>query len=73
MLEVSHQDKILTFPPWKFNIIGPLALLELMGQRGRVGPASGDVHDPALVDQQAEEGRVVALHLVELGTLQARM
>ena len=33
VLEVSHQDKILTFPPWKFNIIGPLALLELMGQR----------------------------------------
>ena len=40
VLEVSHQDKILTFPPWKFNIIGPLALLELMGQRGRVGVLS---------------------------------
>ena len=40
MLEVSHQDKILTFPPWKFNIIGPLALLELMGQRGQVGVLS---------------------------------
>jgi hypothetical protein len=40
VLEVSHQDKILTFPPWKFNIIGPLALLQLMGQRGQVGVLS---------------------------------
>ena len=40
VLEVSHQDKILTFPPWKFNIIGPLALLALMGQRGQVGVLS---------------------------------
>jgi hypothetical protein len=40
VLEVSHQDKILTFPPWKFNIIGPLALLELMGKRGQVGVLS---------------------------------
>ena len=40
VLEVSHQEKILTFPPWKFNIIGPLALLELMGQRGQVGVLS---------------------------------
>jgi len=40
VLEVSHQDKILTFPPWKFNIIGPLALLGLMGQRGQVGVLS---------------------------------
>ena len=37
VLEVSHQEKILTFPPWKFNIIGPLALLELMGHRSQVG------------------------------------
>jgi hypothetical protein len=40
VLEVSHQDKMLTFPPWKFNIIGPLALLELMGKRGQVGVLS---------------------------------
>ena len=40
VLEVSHQDKILTFPPWKFNIVGPLALLEFMGQRGQVGVLS---------------------------------
>ncbi|MFA9561451.1 MAG: hypothetical protein ACERKU_03880 [Nitrospirota bacterium] len=40
VLEVSHQEKILTFPPWKFNIIGPLALLQLMGERSRVGVLS---------------------------------
>ena len=40
MLEVSNQEKILTFPPWKFNIIGPLALLQLMGERSRVGVLS---------------------------------
>ncbi len=40
VLEVSHQDKVLTFPPWKFNIIGPLTLLEFMGQRGQVGVLS---------------------------------
>ncbi|MDH5562005.1 MAG: hypothetical protein OEY91_00040 [Nitrospirota bacterium] len=36
VLEVSHQGKILTFPPWKFHILGPLALLQLMGERSRV-------------------------------------
>lgn len=40
VLEVSHQGKILTFPPWKFHIIGPLALLQLMGERSRVGVLS---------------------------------
>jgi hypothetical protein len=40
VLEVSHQEKVLTFPPWKFNVIGPLALLQLMGERGRVGVLS---------------------------------
>jgi hypothetical protein len=40
VLEVSNQEKILTFPPWKFNIIGPLALLQLMGERSRVGVLS---------------------------------
>jgi hypothetical protein len=40
VLEVSHQNKTLTFPPWKFNIIGPLALLQLMGKRSRVGVLS---------------------------------
>ncbi len=37
VLEVSHEGRVLTFPPWKFDIVGPLALLELMVQRSAVG------------------------------------
>ena len=33
-LEVRHQDRRLLFPPWKFDIRGPLALLRLMASRG---------------------------------------
>jgi hypothetical protein len=33
-LEVSHQGRFLLFPPWKFDIRGPLALLQLMATRG---------------------------------------
>jgi hypothetical protein len=33
-LEVRHQDRFLLFPPWKFDIRGPLALLQLMATRG---------------------------------------
>jgi hypothetical protein len=33
-LEVQHGDRTLLFPPWKFEIRGPLALLDLMGRRG---------------------------------------
>lgn len=33
-LEVRHQDRFLLFPPWKFDIRGPLALLQLMASRG---------------------------------------
>jgi len=40
VLEVSHQGETLTFPPWKFDIVGPLALLEFMAQRSRVGVLS---------------------------------
>jgi len=40
VLEVSHEGQALTFPPWKFHIIGPCALLQLMGQRGQVGVLS---------------------------------
>lgn len=40
VLEVSHEGHTLTFPPWKFHVIGPLALLQLMGQRGQVGVLS---------------------------------
>lgn len=33
-LEVNHAGRSLLFPPWKFDIRGPLALLELMATRG---------------------------------------
>ena len=35
-LEVVHGDRLLLFPPWKFEIIGPLALLSLLARRGAV-------------------------------------
>ena len=33
-LEVQHGDRALLFPPWKFDIRGPLALLDLLARRG---------------------------------------
>ncbi len=33
-LEVQHAGRSLLFPPWKFDIRGPLALLELMATHG---------------------------------------
>lgn len=33
-LEVQHGDRTLLFPPWKFEIRGPLALLDLLSRRG---------------------------------------
>jgi hypothetical protein len=33
-LEVMHEGRSLLFPPWKFDIRGPLALLQLMADRG---------------------------------------
>lgn len=33
-LEVQHGDRTLLFPPWKFEIRGPLALLDLLARRG---------------------------------------
>jgi len=37
VLEVSHQGHMLTFPDWKFEIVGPLALLKFMAQQSCVG------------------------------------
>lgn len=34
-LEVDHAGRSLLFPPWKFDIQGPLALLNLIAQRGK--------------------------------------
>jgi hypothetical protein len=33
-LEVQHAGRALLFPPWKFEIVGPLALLSLLAHRG---------------------------------------
>jgi hypothetical protein len=33
-LEVRHGERVLLFPPWKFEVIGPLALLSLLACRG---------------------------------------
>lgn len=33
-LEVQHQDRALLFPSWKFDVVGPCALLNLLVQRG---------------------------------------
>ena len=35
-LEVQHRDRTLLFPPWKFDVVGPCALLNLLAQRGAV-------------------------------------
>ena len=35
-LEVRHAGRALLFPPWKFEIVGPLALLSLLARRGRL-------------------------------------
>lgn len=35
-LEVLHGGERLTFPAWKFEIRGPLALLDLMSRRGKL-------------------------------------
>ena len=35
-LEVLHGDRSLLFPSWKFEIRGPLALLDVMARRGRL-------------------------------------
>ena len=36
-LEVQHRDHTLLFPPWKFEIRGPLALLDLLARSSHVG------------------------------------
>ena len=35
-LEVQHGGRSLIFPPWKFEIRGPLALLDMMSRRGKL-------------------------------------
>jgi hypothetical protein len=45
-LEVMHGGRRLLFPPWKFDIRGPLALLDLISRRGHacvLGAVDGQV------------------------------
>jgi hypothetical protein len=35
-LEVQHGGRALLFPPWKFEVRGPLALLDVLSRRGQV-------------------------------------
>ncbi|SLM47561.1 conserved protein of unknown function [Nitrospira japonica] len=35
-LEVRHGERSLLFPPWKFDVRGPLALLDLLSRRGQI-------------------------------------
>ena len=35
-LEVLHRDRRLLFPPWKFDVVGPGALLSLAAERGNL-------------------------------------
>lgn len=44
-LEVHHRGEILTFPSWKFDIRGPLALLDLVSRKGKVAVLSAVDHD----------------------------
>jgi hypothetical protein len=36
-LEVQHRERTLLFPPWKFDIRGPLALLDLVARSSYLG------------------------------------
>jgi hypothetical protein len=36
VLEVRHGNEWLTFPSWKFDIYGPLALLDLLSRQGKL-------------------------------------
>jgi len=36
VLEVCHGDEWLTFPDWKFDVYGPLALLDLLSRNGKL-------------------------------------
>lgn len=57
-LEVLHEGKSLLFPPWKFEVKGPLALLNLMAGKGRLcvlGAVDNEVFWEILAQLLAEE------------------
>jgi len=57
-LEVLDGNKALLFPPWKFDIKGPLALLELMAAKGQLcmmGAVDNEVFWELLAQLPADE------------------
>ncbi|HSF69448.1 MAG TPA: hypothetical protein VLA47_03645 [Nitrospira sp.] len=57
-LEVRHRDRTLLFPPWKFEIRGPLALLNLVARSsclGVLGAVDSQVFWEILAQLLAEE------------------
>lgn len=57
-LEVLDGDKALLFPPWKFDIKGPLALLDLMAGKGHLcilGAVDNEVFWEILAQLPADE------------------
>ena len=58
VLEVSHEGRILTFPPWKFDVAGPLTLVDVMIRRGSVcilSAIDGEVFWETLAQLLADE------------------
>ena len=58
VLEVSHEGRVLTFPPWKFDVAGPLTLLDVMIRRGGVcilSAIDGEVFWETLAQLLADE------------------
>jgi hypothetical protein len=57
-LEVRHRGRTLLFPPWKFEVRGPLALLDLVARRGRLAvlaSVDGEVFWELLAQLLAED------------------
>ena len=59
-LEVRHQGRSLLFPPWKFQVRGPLALFELLANTGDVAVLCGIDNEVfwELLSQLVEDDRV---------------
>ncbi len=52
-LEVQQGGRALLFPPWKFEVRGPLALLDVISRRGQIG-LLGAVDDQVFWETLAE-------------------
>ncbi|MFQ5931226.1 MAG: hypothetical protein ACE5MM_02340 [Nitrospiraceae bacterium] len=82
-LEVRHGGRVLLFPPWKFEVRGPLALLDLLSRRGKLCVLSAvdtevfwEVPSQLVADPAARPPDVVlspALAAEQFGPLYARL